>query len=291
MPARFDKVRDPAMGDFDGFDLKQRYQMVPVGEVRPMGVVVGDRDCVIRVVPAGAAAPAHMQRFTFAPGVPRPPQEFEAFVPARTRVTFDIFGRRRGNASIQLVAPDGTVVDDLAVSVKDRVSKTVALVRLADMRRSCPFPRDQLPLILERVSRTYRQQANVELRQLGDVFEANAPADLGDPLVPERREVSSAILAATPNGAMPADFIVYFTWDLRARAESIVGQNFGKLCFVEHNAGSDTENMLTTGHELGHGLGLKHCAAHTLMAGDGVSRSSLLQRFEIDMVNATDEIP
>ncbi len=55
MQARFDKVRDPAMGDFDGFDPKQRYQMVPVGEVRPMGVV-GDRGRVIRVVPAGAAA-------------------------------------------------------------------------------------------------------------------------------------------------------------------------------------------------------------------------------------------
>ncbi len=44
MRARFDEGRAPAAGDFDGFDPEPRCQMVPAGAVRPMGVVVGDRD-------------------------------------------------------------------------------------------------------------------------------------------------------------------------------------------------------------------------------------------------------
>jgi hypothetical protein len=73
--------------------------------------------------------------------------------------------------------------------------------------------------------------------------------------------------------------------------KDIVGVNFSQTCYVEFNSTNPMENGLTTAHEIGHGLGLMHSAADTLMAGDGVSRSSLLQQFEIDTINQTDLSP
>ncbi|WP_348393474.1 zinc-dependent metalloprotease family protein, partial [Streptococcus pneumoniae] len=84
---------------------------------------------------------------------------------------------------------------------------------------------------------------------------------------------------------------IYFTWDLRSNIRGdIVGQNFGFACFVEQG-NSPFENANTVAHEIGHGLGLGHTGAKTMMAGDGDARSSFLQQFEIDTVNTTDGGP
>ena len=85
--------------------------------------------------------------------------------------------------------------------------------------------------------------------------------------------------------AFGANFIVYFTWNIRTVKDDVVGLNVNNVCFVEFNSVDRNENGLTTAHELGHALGLKHNGRDLLMAGDGISRSSRLEQFEIDTVN------
>jgi hypothetical protein len=287
MPAKFEKEIVPPLGAFDGFDPKVLYQMVPVGEERAMAIVTDADECTAIVDPPGVAK---MQKFVFTKPLLEVPRELRARITPQNRFVFRIFGEKTGNTTIFLVDRQGKSFATLLVSVKSRISKTVSLCRLADMKRNCPWPANGLPSILADASRTFLQQANIELKQHKTVFEVPVAANLGNPLFLDRGTGRNQILTATPLDAFGANFLVYFTWDLRSVTGEIVGQNFGIDCYAEFET-DPNEQRLTTAHEIGHGLGLNHTGAKTLMAGDGNSRSSLLQQFEIDTINKTDEAP
>jgi hypothetical protein len=229
-----------------------------------------------------------MQNFVFTAPLLEVPREYRAHVTRRNRITFNIFGEGKGNTTIALLNRKGEPIASLLVSVKEKITKTVAFCLLSDIRRLCPFTSSEIPPILSGVQKVFKQQANIELNQRGSLFTVNVTSNLGDPIIMEKPEIRSAILRATPQNAILADFCVYFTWDVFSLQKGqIVGQNFGFDCYVEKQL-SPFDNAITTAHELGHGLGLSHNGAQTLMAGDGNLRSSKLHQFEIDLINQTD---
>jgi hypothetical protein len=287
VPAHFEKVKVPPLNEFDGFDPKVMYQMVPVGEARAMAVVTDNDECTIIVDPPGIA---RMQKFVFAKPLLEVPREFRARVTRQNRITFEIFGITTGNTTIFLVDPQGKGITALLVSVKAKITKTAALCRLSDMKRNSPWASERLPAIQTADSRVFSQQANIAFTQHRSVFDVTVPSNLGDPLILDKGTARATIIGVTPNAAFGANFIVYFTWDLFSVKGQIVGQNFGTDCYVEFDSNT-FEQGVTAAHELGHGLGLSHTGAQLLMAGDGVSRSSLLQQFEIDTINQTDASP
>ena len=299
MAARFEKRDDPVMGQFDGFDPKTFYQMVPAGEHRRGFSVISENE-EIEV----AFDPPQIARFanrTFQPPSPLPFNDYVTRVQPNAIVKFEIFGERAGNTTLTIRNRRGAIPGVLLVSVKSPIDKTYALCRLSDMRRSCPWPESDLRPMMKRVEKTFLHQANITLFEKNtQIFDVNVfDRDLGDPLIPDRiiqpenlRLGDYIFVRRSPMEAISGvNFTIFFTWNLRSttRPKEIVGQSFGQACFVEFNAASPRENSLTTAHELGHGLGLGHTGVHILMAGDGNSRTSLLQQFEIDMINQTDE--
>src|SRR5262249_8422713 len=135
--------------------------------------------------------------------------------------------------------------------------------------------------------------ANLELDHRFRFFNVTVPADLGDPMFPEKDDIRRKIIAETPDAAFGANFVIYFTWNIESIMGGIAGQNFGQVCFVEKATpkGASTTNMMITGHEIGHGLGLTHTRAGFLMARTWTNRTSMLQQFEIDLINKTDQVP
>jgi len=280
MATRFDKAQI-----FDGFDPKTVYQMVPVGDSRRMTVITEEEECTIIVDPPQVA---RMQSFVFTTPLLEMPREFRASVTPRNRISFDVFGQGKGNTTIFLVDRKGKAFAALLVSVKEKITKKVALCLLSDRRRNCPFTASEIAPMFTATARTFRQQANIELIQVGGIFPVTVTADLGDPIVADKPSTRAAILGATPQQAILADFVVFYSWDITSLTRpAIVGINQGFDCYVEKQP-SSFENSITTAHEIGHGLGLSHSGAKTLMAGDGNARSSVLQQFEIDTINQTD---
>jgi hypothetical protein len=230
---------------------------------------------------------------SFNPPSPLPFSDDFVRIQPNSEVKFELVGEKAGNTTLVIKNRQGKALTGLLVSVKSQINKTYALCRLSDMRRPCPWPASDIRPMMQRVERTFLQQANVKLSEKpSQIFDVNVnDRDLGDPLIPERiirpanTTLSHFILfTRSPTDAILVDFTIFFTWNLRQTKRNIVGQNFGQACFVEFLT-SPFENGLTTAHELGHGLGLNHTSAHTLMAGDGESRSSSLQQFEIDTIN------
>jgi hypothetical protein len=297
MVARFEKADDPDMGKFDGFDPKTFYQMVPVGGTR-RGFSVTSEGEEIEV----AFDPPRIAEFgsrQFLPPTPFPLDRDRMRMLPRSVVKFELFGVKPGNTTLFIRGRNGKALGALLISVKKQIDKTYAICRLTDMIRSTsPWPLDTLRPMMKGVEKCFHQQANIKLTEkTPTIFEVNVnDRDLEDPLVPERILQSEnttlshyVLFRRSPIDAILANFTIFLTWNLRTIQRDIVGQNFGQACWAEYNSTNSFENALTVGHELGHGLGLKHSGKDTLMAGDGVSRSSLLQQFEIDTINKTDE--
>src|SRR5579871_500528 len=162
MAAHFEKVSIPPMFMFDGFDPKVMYQMVPLSEERPMSIITEDEECTAIIKPEGIVK---MQKFVFSQPLLEMPTDFRARLTPRNKFTFTLFGMKKGNATIFLVDRQGISFAALLVSVKSRVRKTVALCRLADMKRNCPWVGSTLPGILAAASKTFTNQANVEFTQ------------------------------------------------------------------------------------------------------------------------------
>ena len=287
MAARFEKADDL----FDGFDSKTVYQMVPVGERRGALRAISEAEEI--EIAFDTPGIAKFGNKSFSPPSPLPFGDDFVRLQPNSEVRFELVGVRAGNTTLVIKNPKGKALATLLVSVKSQLGKTYALCRLSDMRRPCPWAESDIRPMMPRVERTFLQQANVKLSEKrSQIFEINVnDRDLGDPLIPEQiiRPESTTLshyilFKRSPIDAILVDFTIFFTWNLRQTKKDIVGQNFGQACFVEFQT-SPFENALTTAHELGHGLGLDHTGAHTLMAGDGVSRSSLLRQFEIDTIN------
>ncbi|MBV9490355.1 MAG: hypothetical protein JO069_11630 [Verrucomicrobia bacterium] len=295
MAARFEKADEPPMGKFDGFDPKTLYQMVPVGERRGALSVISEAEEI--EVAFDAPGIARFGNRSFTPPSPLPFSDDFARIQPNSVFKFELVGEKAGNTTLVVRNRQGKGLTGLLVSVKGQIRKTYALCRLSDMRRTSPWLASDLRPMLQRVERTFLQQANVKLSEKpSQIFDVNVnDRDLGDPLIPERiiqpENVSLShyiLFRRSPADAILVDFTIFSTWNLRTTKKDIVGQNFGQACFVEFNSTNPFENALTTAHELGHGLGLMHSGVDTLMAGDGVSRSSLLQQFEIDTINQSD---
>jgi hypothetical protein len=308
--AMLSKAPDPTMGAFDGFDPKAVYQMIPLNGVRTgFKVVSGAEPLDIEIQPAGIA---RFNRKNFSPGVPSAGTgEFVSIGPATT-FTFDLEGRTAGSAILAIRNSKGVSLESLLISVKAELLRTYSLCVLHDLRHRSPWLPPNNPTqpnpppadgvvrpMMERVKLAYRQQANVVLSEKATrLFEVNInDHNLGDPIVLDARlgsagsVASSFIVSRTPSEAFGANFIIYFTWDIRTAKDDVVGLNVNNVCFVEFNSVNSNENGLTTAHELGHALGLKHNGRDLLMAGDGISRSSRLEQFEIDTVNPSGTVP
>jgi hypothetical protein len=270
--------------------------MVPVGESRRGLSLTSDTEEV-----EAAFDPPNIAKFSnrsFAPPSPLPFSDYATRIQPKTVLKFEIFGEKAGNTTLFVRNRQGKPLAGLLVSVKDQVLKSYALCRLSDMRRTCPWPELSLRPMMQAVEKTFLQQSNVKLTEKHvEIFNINVnDRDLGDPLIPERIikpeniELGHYILSRrTPARAILVDFTIFFAWELRSIRKDIVGINFGQACFVEFNSTSQFENAVTIGHEIGHGLGLGHSRTKTLMAGDGITRTSLLAQFEIDTINRTDE--
>ena len=298
------KGPDPTMGIFDGFDPKAVYQMIPVNGVRTGFKIVSAGEPVdIEIQPAGIA---RFNKKSFSPGVASAGSGEFVSIGARTTFTFDLEGRSAGSAILVIRDGTGKSLESLVISVKAELAKSYSLCLLHDMRHRSPWlpPNDPtqpnppsadgvIRPMMERVKRTFRQQTNVILSEkTGRLFEVNInDRNLGDPIVldaplpPTSNTASSFIVSRTPAEAFGASFIIYFTWDIRTVKADVVGLNVNSVCFVEFNSVNPNENGLTTAHELGHALGLNHNGRDLLMAGDGISRSSRLEQFEIDTTN------
>jgi len=298
------KGPDPTMGIFDGFDPKTVYQMIPVSGVRTGFKIVSAEDPVdIEIRPAGIA---RFNNKKFSPGVPSGGTSELVSVGARTTFTFDLEGQSAGHATLVVRDRSGKSLESLLISVKAQLPKTYSVCLLHDMRHRSPWLPPNNPTqpnppsadrvvrpMMENVKLAFKQQANVILSEkTPNLFEVNInDRNLGDRIVldsrvpPNNDTISSLIVSRTPSAAFGGNFIIYFTWDIRTVKDDVVGLTVNSVCFVEFNSVNANENGLTTAHELGHALGLKHNGRDLLMAGDGISRSSRLEQFEIDTVN------
>ena len=174
--ANFEKVLAPPLFDFDGFDSKVIYQMVPEGETRAMSVVTDDDECTIIV---NAPTVIHMRNFAFdKPAAVEIPRDLRARVPRQNRLRFEIVGDKKGRTTISLVDSKGKKLDAQIVSVKGKITRNVAMCRLSDIRHNCPFLPEQPPLLLPGVQKVFKQQANIEITQHQGIFDVTVPINL-----------------------------------------------------------------------------------------------------------------
>jgi hypothetical protein len=221
---------------------------------------------------------------------------------------FNLFGEKAGKATLVVYNLQDKSLASLRISVKAPFRKTYSLCLLHDMRHRSPWlppndptkpsppPADNVVRpMMETVKKCYSLQANLLLSELRpQLFEVNINdknlSNKRDQIVldaltqPENKKIWEMIVDRTQPEARGADFVIYFTWDIRVLSQEIVGMNIGKPCFIEfHN--NSIERAVRTAHELGHGLGLNDRRDVVLMAGDDNSRSFELAQNEIDTVN------
>jgi hypothetical protein len=283
---KFQKFPEFSMGEFDGFDGDTGYQMVPVRGSRQMGIITENEEVLL-----SSRHPSHVRfanlRTSFGPISTTDLSPAEVMLPPRSRITFSIMGVATGHADVVLQGRDGSTKLLLLVSVKELKKQAYNLAFLRDIRRSTKRSHVDAQEKMKRVEKSFLQQANVALQPTLLPTDVVVPMDLKNPVRVDRPGVLDAIASATParlfgNSAI----IIYSVWDASDHRPS-VGITTGNLCFVDDVQLNETEATFTFGHEIGHALGLSHSGKHTLMAGDGITRSSKLAQFEIDTINQT----
>ncbi|MGA2254361.1 MAG: hypothetical protein ABSG53_06855 [Thermoguttaceae bacterium] len=161
MPARFEKTPDGPFGVVDGFDPKAVYQMVPSGGSRIGLNAVTDGEEVELTFDTPGVARFGAKRFD--PPSPLPFSDTSVALLPRTRFNFELVGLKAGNTTVVMRNRASKALASLLVSVKAQVSKKYALCRLSDMRRTCPWPVADLRPMMQRVEKTFLQQANIRL--------------------------------------------------------------------------------------------------------------------------------
>ena len=260
--------------------------MVPVRDKREMGVITDASDCLLRVADPAVASMANFR--TSSGPIPTPTLTVDDLpLPKNSRVAFSILGKRVGHTELRLEGQNGAVQNLLLVSVKDKVTKQFALCFLSDALRSTTRAKADAVAIMGPVATVFLNQANLDLKLLGQPTDVSVARNLGNPIRPAARGIVRDIIAATPASLFRGDIVIYCCWDVED--SRTLGVTRGHICFVEDGgAPTDFAVRFVFGHEVGHALGLDHNGKiDHLMFATTDSRSSLLSQFEIDTINQT----
>ena len=289
MPSKFEKESRPPLFEFDGFDRKSLYQMIPVQDRREMAVVTGPSGCLLRV-----NNPTIVTMANFRPPVPFPKPGLttdSVVLPKNTRVAFSLLGKIAGQTEA-VVEEGGTIQDALLISVKDRIKKNYALCSLADIVHKSSRLKTDAKRVMQLVEKLYLQMANLKLELNGDVVDVVVPKNLGNPifLTPD---VLSDIVKATPQSVVSGSQVtIYCCWDVDdIRPGDAAGVTRGQFSLID-DAQTGNDATMTFGHEVGHALGLNHNGDRDhLMFATVAVRASRLSQFEIDSVNPSGTAP
>ena len=284
MPVSFSK--DGPLGEFDGFDPKTLYQMVPERDKRELTIST-QANCLLEVQVPGVSTMANFISFS-GPSFPKPSLTTSSIsLPAKSKVQFSLMGVSVGHTELTITEAGTKVPQSLLISVKGRLQKKYSLCFLRDIRRATIRPKPEAQEMMDRVSRTYLQQTNVDLKLQPPLTDVVVTRDLGNPLFVGKADVINAIISATPAAFFLGDVIVYCCWDVEdLRPVNDVGETRGKLSFIQDGGDPKFVAPLTFAHEVGHALGLDHNGnIKNLMFKSVDARSSKLSQFEIDTVN------
>jgi hypothetical protein len=276
--AFFEKEGD---NTFDGFDSKQKYQMVPVRDARKMQVVTVGAAYILSVRDPDVATMADF--FTADGPFPTPSLTSNALlIPPDTRIAFSIVGKAEGATILTLEDPTGEVLDSLLVSVKTKVTKDFAICLLSDKDQKNKTNRTDAIPTMQDVRTIFLKQANLELNRTVSPVAVNVPRDLGRPFDPTKPGVLAAVLDATPP-ALRNQIVVYCCWEIARAKEDDAGITLSnQYSFIEDGA-----NAHVFAHEIGHALKLKDRRDNVrrLMFFSTAGQSNKLDQFEIDDLN------
>jgi hypothetical protein len=287
VPVTFSK--DGPLGDFDGFDSKTIYQMVPERDRRDLTISTL-KDISLEISDPSVATMANFIRFS-GPSFSTPSLTTSSIsLPAKSRVQFSLIGVSVGHTELLISEADTGVPQSLLISVKRKVARKYALCFLRDIRRATIRPKTEAQGMMDKVRTTYLQQTNVDLQLLPPHTDVVVTKNLGNPLFVGNSGLVRAIIDATPAALFMADVIVYCCWDVEDRRpvkDKADGVTSGKLSFVQDGGDPQFIVPLIFAHEVGHALGLDHTGNKNNLMFPSADRSSKLGQFEIDTVNTS----
>ena len=233
----------------------------------------------------------------------------DGFPPAKSQVlksaapserTFTIHGRGECLTTIFALDENRTILDRMAISIKNERPVTYNLHRLGDSLRVTRRTIGQLRSLMTTVEDIYLKQASVRLVRSRENEKLLIKENLGDPIDLSNPD-DSLLSAISTNfqlalkkrlsvlGFLTENLNLVSTWRLRnGRGDSLAGFTPPELvtvCICE--AKDDPVAEATTyAHEMGHALGLRHPGHFpSEMMNDGGVDSFRMIRSDIDTLN------
>lgn len=297
MVARFEKGPTQANA-LDGFDGNAMFQMVPIGGSRGMGAILdASESCVLRVAQPGTARLTKLRTSIGTPISADVPPSGLTLAPD-SRVAFDIVGVKTGHTEVRLIGPDGRIRAFVSVSVKDLLIKSVAVVMVADRKRSTNRNPNDALRIIAKADEIFRPQANVGFRPFHPTpLSIFLEQDLGPKIFLERddhfKPIMQGVLDRRPD-FFNADIVLFCCWDVEDSRGDLGGATIlGKkadFCFIDDGGSSgDLTTVRIFAHEFGHALKLDHSLKtdHLMFEDTRLMTNSRLDQFEINQANRT----